>query len=297
MNKKLLPVLCLGLMLTACGNMKKQEKKTEAAAQTEVAVSYAEEQAGVTEFYKAYLKGNLTQAEQDSLMDMCFIEPMQDKLVRMSEIVGADVLMRAQDYPADGAETLKVESLGEHWFMVSYLSDKNDPSSAVNIPVKTEMIDSQCKIIYITPEYNGQQYGDSLIDKAYLTRIGSREVSQMSAEAFVNGFYSVYASQYSDVDESLPKRLKTLRAEHLSDAALITFDKECAKRAMDIDSHHDWVINNSDFDPMWFESLRVTKVGNYRFMVFYNAGKIDYEMEVTVKRQDNKYMIDQIEAR
>lgn len=122
------------------------------------------------------------------------------------------------------------------------------------------------------------------------------DVSHASAEAFVKSFYKLYASTYCHVDESMHKRLKIWRAEYLSDRALTAYSRERTKRAMDINPNYDWVINNSDFDPMWFETLRVTKVSNYRYMVFYNAGKIDYQLTVTVKRQDNKYMIDWVEA-
>ncbi len=264
---KLLTVLCLGFLLTACGNTKKQENKSEATPITKQGTTQSDEQAGVTEFYKAYLKGDLTSAEQDSLMDKFFTKPMQEKVGRISEIVNADALIRAQDYTAQGLETLDVKPLGDNWFMVHFFWDKNDPSTENNIPVKAEMIDGQCKIIYVTPEYNGQQYGDSLIAESTKGWRSTMDVSHASAEAFVKSFYKLYASTYCHVDESMHKRLKIWRAEYLSDRALTAYSRERAKRLMDIDNSYDWVINNSDFDAMWFETLRVTKVSNYRYNV------------------------------
>lgn len=298
MKKKNLQILLLLpiLTLTACGNTKKQENKAEVPQYVEFVDDFCDDQAGVTAFYAAYLKGDLSGAQEDSLMDVYFTKPMLDKIWRQSQIINANVLYRAQDVPLQGAETLEVKPLGGGWFMVHFFLDKDDALTETNIPVKAEMVDGQCRITYITPNYNGQQYGDSLLEAARVAYRAGREVSQASAEAFVKDFYKVYAAAFSLVDESLSKRLAILRAEHLSNDALMAYDRERTKRAMDIDPGYDWLIHNSDFDPMWFGSLRVTKLGHYRFMVMYEAGRMDYQLTVTVKRQENRYVIDKVEV-
>lgn len=291
---QLLPLLCLVFVLAACGSKpkKQQPSKPEVRAAAPV-VGYDKEKAAVLRFYKEYFKPHSSRAEERALLDRYFSRPMLEKVVRLSQLTNSNAIIRAQDITAVGRETLKVKELGDHWFMVSYLGDKKDASSIKKIPIKARCINGRCQIIYITPEFNGQQYGDSLIQAA---SEASMEVDYSSAEAYVESFYKAYAGVYCSLDVDMYTILEKLRLENLTARALYAHKHALAQRAMDIDSNHDWVINNCDFDAMWYESIKVKKLSDYSCQVFYTAGDRTYKLTVTVQKIDDRYVIDHVQV-
>ena len=57
---------------------------------------------------------------------------------------------------------------------------------------------------------------------------------------------------------------------------------------------YDLLINNFDFDCMWCKSLKFVQLGNDDFQISYQVGSKTYEIIVTIKKQNNRYLIDKI---
>ena len=117
----------------------------------------------VKEFYLQYMsniEGEFDSEKDKELKETYLTETLLNKSIpEMVERTDADPIIRAQDMNKTGIETLAVNSLGSDWYMVSYYWKKGDESTLTQIPVKTTGAGDSCKICYITPEWEGLEYG------------------------------------------------------------------------------------------------------------------------------------------
>ena len=98
-----------------------------------------------------------------ALCERCLTDGLLSKVQRMVNISGVDPIIRSQDINSDAIRTLNVKNIIDNWYMVSYLWNEKDSTTIIKIPLKVEKVDEKCKIAYITPVQNGDQYGDELL--------------------------------------------------------------------------------------------------------------------------------------
>ena len=57
---------------------------------------------------------------------------------------------------------------------------------------------------------------------------------------------------------------------------------------------YDLLINNFDFDCMWCKSFKINQLGDNVFQITYQPGSKTYKIIITIKKQNNRYLIDKI---
>ncbi|MGL4993248.1 MAG: hypothetical protein ACRC6R_03805, partial [Bacteroidales bacterium] len=215
------------------------------------------------------------------------------RMDRISYATGSDPIIRAQDISDDGKETLRVDELGDDWYMVSYLWNKSDSSSLVSIPLKSKLSDGQCKISYITPIWLGTEYGDNiLVDLS--DSIGN--VDQSNGELqFLREFYREYLSIYCSITPELESKLSTLKKEYLSDNAIEQIKREENDRIIDGSPGYDPLIKNFDFDSQWCNSVKFEELPNGNYSMRYVVGRRTLKVTLSISYEDGTYTIDSIQ--
>lgn len=244
-------------------------------------------------FYKAYMRNLLQDAAPNEALCASYLtERLAERVGRIAHATGADPIVRAQDMNEDAIATLSVRSLGGDWYRVSYLWREGDAASAVEIPLKTQVIDGVCRICYITPVWHGSRWGDELTDGV---PAASSEVDSSSAESFLNSFYDVYLAAYCAMPKDLDARLAALRADYLSPQAAAQFAEAAEENRRDGLVGYDALIDQFDFDCLWRRSLSITHADGSRYRVVYRAGGEEHEIRLTVEKSADGYRIGRLE--
>lgn len=108
-------------------------------------------------FYSKYITNileNKLKANKE-LKEAYFLPALIGQIEEMNEHSGADNVIRAQDASRDMLNTLRVSSLGNNWYQVSWRYEE--------IPVKVAHHNGKRLIEYIIPETLGNKYGDEYI--------------------------------------------------------------------------------------------------------------------------------------
>lgn len=243
-------------------------------------------------FYKAYMRNLLQDVPNAALCTSYLTEGLIARVGRIANATGADAIVRAQDMNEDAIATLSVEPLGGDWYLVRYYWRKGDTSSAVEIPLKTQEIDGECRISYITPVWHGSRYGDELT--ACASAAGAK-IDRTSAESFLKSFYDLYLAAYCAMPKDLEARLAALRAGSLSQQAAAQFAEAAEENLRDGLCGYDALIDQFDFDCLWRQSLEITHAGGSRYRVAYCAGNEMHEIVLTVEKSADGYLIGGIE--
>lgn len=244
----------------------------------------------IRKFYTAYLQNMLEDdAQNTALCAAFFTEELQQKVHRMRNATGADPVIRAQDTNRDAIETLSVEDLGGDWYRVSYLWEKGDSATLTQIPLKARIRDGSCKIVYITPPWNGTRYGNEMLT---VNASEHRKIDRSSGLSFLKSFYEVYTAEYCRTPEDLAARLLSLRSEYLSQNALDQFTRTERENSLDGVDGYDLVIGNFDFDCLWRKSLSFIRLNENTYQVTYRAGDTLYGRVVTLRKKNGAYVID-----
>lgn len=271
-------------------NIKLQEKET---IDTPIANSKAV--AMLKKFYSGYLSPSSRREQILKLHTEYMTEAMQNKIWRMGANTDINAVIRAQDVPEDSCETLKIKELGNDWYMVKYTFGKGgEYEQQYNIPVKVVKENDRCLIAYITPQYEGQMYGDSLWCHASTFPT----VDHSEPFAFVKSFYELYTAKYGCLIPNLQQELAALRTENLTSKAQELFNKAEESNRLDGYKEYDLLIRGFDFEYLWRSSLKVRpldKVNTYR--VGYKTPQYAEMREVTVEviKKDGKYYINDIQ--
>lgn len=246
----------------------------------------------VREFYIAYLN-NILQNGSDgiALCDTYLTEELISKVDRLKYATGADPIIRAQDVNKDVVATLSVEDLANDWYMVKYFWKKGDNRTLTEIPVKAQNINGYCKITYITPVWNGTNYGDKVLT---CRNKNADAINQTSELSFLKSFYATYISEYCDMPKELNIKLSALRSLYLSQNALQQFEKAALENAGDGLVGYDLLIDNFDFDCLWCQSVEITHLQENNYQIAYQVGNKVYKVVVTIKKKDNNYLIDKL---
>lgn len=115
----------------------------------------------VKNFYMNYLKNTMyDSSKNEALREKYLTELTRAKAkVRFLES-GGDPIIMSQDATKDAIETLKVKSMSTHWYLVSYLKDKNDSTSIRRIKLKARSLNDKFKITYIVPRHIRSNFGE-----------------------------------------------------------------------------------------------------------------------------------------
>lgn len=245
----------------------------------------------VEDFYKAYTASLLSDPHSSRLdMEKYLTKRLIEKTERVLAATGADPIIRAQDFNETAFETLKVEPLESNWYMVSYSWNMNDGGSNKSIPLKVALVNGNYMIDYITPEWNGPLYGDTLLCKD----IPQHTVDNSNPQSMLETFFAAYTCLYGNMPEGLASQLKTLRDKHLTPKAKDLFEEAVNKHKSDGLLNYDLLIDNFDFDCLWISSMTYTALTENSFQVSYTQGISVKVIVVTLIAFDGRYKIDTI---
>lgn len=245
----------------------------------------------VEDFYKAYTTSLLSDPRPSRLdVEKYLTKRLIEKIARLRTATGADPIIRAQDFNETAFETLKVEPLGNNWYMVSYRWNMKDGGSNLSIPLKVVLVDGHYMIDYITPEWNGSLYGDTLLCKD----IPQHTVDNSSPQSMLETFFTTYTCLYGNMPKRLSSQLKTLRDKHLTPNAQNQFEEAVNEHESDGLLNYDLLIDNFDFDCLWISSITYTPLTENSFQVSYTQGKSVTVIVITLIAFDGRYKIDTI---
>lgn len=245
----------------------------------------------IKEFYKAYATNILSSQYQlnDSLFRKYLTKRLIGKIDRLRTAIDADPIIRAQDFNERALKTLNAWHLEGEWYMVNYVWNVNQDSVGINIPLKVIDLDGQYLIDYITPEWNGSEYGNKLL----CGNLGEITVDSRSPLLFLKSFYTAYISEYCHMPENLMSRLLMMRNEYLTPNALAQFDKAANEYKSDGKLYYDLLIDFFDFDCLWIPSMTFTKLDENTYQMHYIKWRnLPTTITINVIQQAEKYKIE-----
>ena len=245
----------------------------------------------VNDFYRGYTASILSDSHSSGLdMEKYLTKRLIEKIARIRNVTGADPIIRAQDFNETAFKTLKVDSLGDNWYMVNYKWNMNDDGSTTNIPLKVVLLDGRYMIDYITPEWNGSLYGDTVLCED----ISQRTINNSTPRLLMETFYNAYTTLYGNMPEGLTSQLKALRNAYLTPNALNQFVMGIKKHESDGLLNYDLLIDNFDFDCLWIPSINFLPLTENSFQISYKQGEFVRTIVITLIADDGKYKIDDI---
>ncbi len=248
----------------------------------------------IKDFYMAYTTHVLSDiSSNDSLMEKCLTKSLVEKVERMRTAIGADPVIRAQDFREDMVGTLKFKHLDNNWYMVGYsytwFGDKDTVHT--NIPLRVTQVDGRYMIDYITPVWNGSLYGDSLL----LDDPVQQTINASAPLSLLKTFYAAYTMAYCSIPEELITQLAALRATHLTPKALAQFEAAANERKQDGQVGYDLLIDYFDFDRLWLSSVKVTQLEDEdTYQMCYTRGETLCAIKLKITKQDKQYRIDSV---
>ncbi|WP_420187919.1 hypothetical protein M1B74_05975 [Bacteroides pyogenes] len=241
----------------------------------------------IKDFYISYAINVSDSADDrnDTLVRTNLTPDLIAKIRRVTSATNSDPIIRAQDFDKVFANTFNVRQLEGNWYMVSYASGSVDRT---NIPIRLRETGGRLLIDYITPEWHGSLYGDSLLCRTEHQVI----VDNSTHLSFVKTFYDAYVQAYCDMPVDLSSRLDSLRAKYCSQNALRQI--RSANENEDFPGY-DLLIDYFDFDQLWIPSIICTPMatGSYR-MTYTYWGKSVKSVNIGVVKKGKGYLIDKV---
>lgn len=243
-------------------------------------------------FYITYLTNVLHDSSKNKVLCKKYLtEELLAKVQRVTNATDADPIIQAQDANIDAIETINIEKLKNDWYIVSYLWNKKDSSTLTRIHLKAQNIDGNCKITYISPNWNVSEYGDELLScKIKETNI----INQTSEQSFLESFYKAYMKIYCAMPKDINAQLSSLRITNLSKNALKQFKKSEIENLRDSLDGYDLLIDNFDFDCMWYKSVGFKRLDNKNYQISYSTGNNIYKITASIIKQNGRYLIDSL---
>lgn len=249
----------------------------------------------VKDFYVSYATNVMKTDDTDNRLLMCkYLTPeLIAKVARMRAAIQADPILRAQDFSAELLRTLQVKPLEGNWYMVSY-GNVPGTEQLTKIPLRVTKINGRYLIDYITPDWNGSQYGDHLLcDKAV-----PQKVDASTPLSFMKTFYAAYVMEFCTMPADLSSRLKSLREKYCTPEALKQFQMADDESKMDGNPEgFDLIIDGFDFDCLWIPTMAFTQLDKDSYQVRYTKGS-DFFATVILKvtQGGNGYQINEIRS-
>ncbi|MDR2621268.1 MAG: DUF3828 domain-containing protein [Dysgonamonadaceae bacterium] len=245
----------------------------------------------IKDFYMAYTTNIISEISSNDLLIKKFLtKRLIERVNRIRTATGSDPVIRAQDFREDAIETLRVKHLEENWYMVSYDWIIDEKVNQTNIPLRVVKTDVHYKIDYITPEWNGSLYGDTLL----YNHLEPQEIDASTPMSLLKTFYKAYTMTYCSMPEDLNLRLAVLRSEHFTSNALAQFEEIANEYEQDGYINYDLLIDYFDFDRLWFPSIQFTQLKKDAYQICYMRGEILCTIIFKIVKQDNEYRIDSI---
>ena len=239
----------------------------------------------IVAFYKAYMSDSLSWKEQDSLTRQMLTPEAYEKVKRASRSTDCDQILRAQDCSAYGKNTVNCRHLGANWYEVSYQFAPNQDT--VFIPLRVELgMNRHPRIDYIVPEWGGRQWGDVMFDVPKVDVNRDKDVL-----TFVSTFYKRYVYSYATNSSTIDADRKKLCKRFCTPALCDSIEKA---RVNDGYEGFDAIINDYDFDALWFTELAFSAIDNHQVLVSFH----DYHhLLVTVSGKRGSFLINSISVK
>jgi len=247
----------------------------------------------IKDFYMAYTTPVLCDnSSPDSLMEKYLTRRLIEKVERMRTAIGADPIIRAQDFTEDARKTLDIKYLDGNWFMVGYSYSLFGSKDTVytNIPLRVTQTDGRYLIDYITPVWNGSLYGDSLL----FDHPVQQSIDASAPLSLLKTFYAACTMAYCSMPEDLMSRLAALREKYLTPNALAQFASAANEYRLDGSMGYDLLIDYFDFDRLWLPSVKFTQLNEDTYQMCYTKWKTPCTIELKVIRQGKECRIDSI---
>lgn len=236
-------------------------------------------------FYAACMSDEYL-GKSDSLEKSMLTPYMIEKVHRMSYMMDAYAILRAQDYTDEMLQSLQVEYIEDRWFRVTYKHSLEKKSEKFDIPLR---MNDHYMIDFITPPWNeSTAYGDLLFFDDY----PEIEIDDRHAERFLRTFYAAYTSRYVTLCDGLQSLLSEMRKQYGTDEFLAQWREAESDSRNDGTPFYDILIADYDFDKRWIASLQVEYVGDGIYRVGYrNDRKQLVEIELELVQVEGRYRI------
>lgn len=246
-------------------------------------------QSCIESFYKAYMSDSLSRKEQDSLTRRMLTPEAYEKVKRAARATDCDQIIRAQDYTDYGKSTVKCHHLGANWYEVSYLFDPNQDSVFIPLRVASGM-HRHPRIDYIVPEWGGRQWGDAMFNVPKVDVERDKDVL-----TFVSTFYKRYVYSYATNSASIDADRKKLCKQFCTPALCDSIEQARVNRRDDdgLDGF-DAIINDYDFDALWFNELTFSTIDENKVLVSFRGYQ---NLVVTVSGKRGSFLIESINVR
>ncbi|MBP6231586.1 MAG: DUF3828 domain-containing protein [Paludibacteraceae bacterium] len=280
-------LLVFSLSFCVCNGRPTGKAMTSQGLQTEIPTIIKT----LKSFYVSYSTNYLQEQDNNSLLRAHLTEGLIAKIERMKLAIQADPIIRAQDFSEEAIKTLQVKHLDKNWYMVSYSWTTNN-DKWTNIPVRVNKINGHYMIDYITPEWNGSMYGDSLL----YVYPKHQSVDASSPMSLLKTFYAAYTMKYCNMPADLTQQLDALRTKYCTNKALAQFNAAIDIDDMDYAPGYDLVIDYFDFDPLWIHSITYTQLNDDTYQMRYTKWQ-NAITAITLKiiKQGQEYKIDEIQ--
>lgn len=241
----------------------------------------------IGDFYTSYGMNIADSADgrNDTLVRRSLTPGLIARMKRVASATNCDPIIRAQDFDKAAAKTFEVKHLENNWYMVSYAFGS---AERTNIPLRLAETDGRLLIDYITPEWHGLLYGDSLLWDAE----HRMAVDYSTPLSFVETFYAAYVQEYCSMPADLSSRLGALRLKHCTQNAL-----EQIRLANENDDFpgYDLLIDYFDFDRLWVRSMTCVPIAADSFRVTYTCWKnVVKTVYVGIVKKERAYLIDKV---
>ena len=255
-------------------------------------VSWATCSEQIKTFYSTYMRNILcgNSYKNKELCKTYMDQVLRLKIQRISYVTGADAVIRAQDVSEDAIQSLSVESVGKNWYLVHYFFDIKNENTKTAIPLKVMNVGNTCQIVYITPIWNGNLYGDDLLSNVEPNLMA---INQESERSFIESFYSCYLSPYINISDNLQSNLNILRSKYLTYRAISEFKSAEQNHFNDGMEGYDLLIDNFDFDYQWYRFFHISRLGNGYVVEYKSCNKV-HRIIITLKKCNDNYYIDGI---
>lgn len=241
----------------------------------------------IKNFYVTYTTNMLSvDSSNDSIRKKYLTKNLIAKVYRMGASTGIDPITRTQDFREDVVKTFSAKHLEKNWYMVSFIWD----TDTMNIPVRINKIGGRYMIDYITPQWNGNLYGDSLLFDNTVQQV----IDASSPLSLLKSFYAAYTMEYCSITEELMSRLAMLREKYLTPNALTQFEAAATHMRLDGLIGYDLLIDDFDFDRLWLPSMTYTQLNEDTYQIAYTKWEAPCIIILKVNKQGKEYRINDI---
>lgn len=249
----------------------------------------------LAQFYKEYITAacRMDHTYEHKLLKARTTKEVYEKIDRIGLSTYSDPVIRAQEIGDEMLNTANAKHLEDDWYMLYYSGVYYDGvRRSTEIPVKAVTVDGNLQITYFPHSGNGSKYGDDLL--GYPARTEESDISQTSAQEFLESFYDVYLYNYCIMSLDLHSNLKSLRDKYFTDNALAQFKKREDDYLYDNVAGYDTFVCSLDFDAMWYDSLKFIDLGGDEYLVSFETGYWTPEIVIGVVKYGDDYLIDSV---